>query len=85
VFIPGLYQGSIPHSRAEDTDEERRLLYVAMTRAQGLLYISYPTKGSSGGTIIIIACQLQIITGCRCLSRNQQWGNYSPHEGDRLM
>ncbi|KAF7893274.1 uncharacterized protein EAF02_000812 [Botrytis sinoallii] len=37
VFIPGAYQGSIPHSRAEDTDEERRLLYVAMTRAKALL------------------------------------------------
>ncbi|KAF3936539.1 hypothetical protein ABW19_dt0201020 [Dactylella cylindrospora] len=42
VFVPGCYEGSIPHSRAEDTDEERRLLYVAMTRAQALLYLSYP-------------------------------------------
>ncbi|KAJ9661086.1 ATP-dependent DNA helicase srs2 [Coniosporium apollinis] len=46
VFIPGAYEGSIPHSRSEDTDEERRLLYVGMTRAQSLLYISYPTKNS---------------------------------------
>ncbi|KAL9111446.1 MAG: hypothetical protein Q9227_004123 [Pyrenula ochraceoflavens] len=42
VFIPALYNGSIPHSRAEDTDEERRLLYVAMTRAQVLLNLSWP-------------------------------------------
>ncbi|RFU36199.1 hypothetical protein B7463_g25, partial [Scytalidium lignicola] len=48
VFIPAVYQGSIPHSRAEDTDEERRLLYVAMTRAQSLLYLSYPLKSSQG-------------------------------------
>nr|XP_033689483.1 UvrD-helicase-domain-containing protein [Trematosphaeria pertusa]KAF2254479.1 UvrD-helicase-domain-containing protein [Trematosphaeria pertusa] len=34
VFIPAVYDGSIPHSRAEDHDEERRLLYVGMTRAQ---------------------------------------------------
>ena len=27
VFIPSAYEGSIPHSRAEDTNEERRLLY----------------------------------------------------------
>ena len=40
VFIPACYEGSIPHSRAEDTDEERRLLYVGMTRAQALLYLS---------------------------------------------
>ncbi|KAL8905102.1 MAG: hypothetical protein Q9207_002843 [Kuettlingeria erythrocarpa] len=46
VFIPAAYEGSIPHSRAEDTDEERRLLYVAMTRAQALLYISCPVKNS---------------------------------------
>ena len=46
VFIPSAYDGSIPHSRAEDTNEERRLLYVAMTRAQALLYISCPTRNS---------------------------------------
>lgn len=46
VFVPSAYEGCIPHSRAEDTDEERRLLYVAMTRAQALLYISCPTKNS---------------------------------------
>ncbi|KAI9715256.1 MAG: hypothetical protein M1812_006067 [Candelaria pacifica] len=46
VFIPAAYEGSIPHSRAEDTDEERRLLYVAMTRAKVLLYLSCPLKSS---------------------------------------
>lgn len=49
VFIPSAYEGSIPHSRAEDTNEERRLLYVAMTRAQALLYISCPMKNSQRG------------------------------------
>ncbi|KAF5026136.1 hypothetical protein F66182_1784 [Fusarium sp. NRRL 66182] len=48
VFVPSVYTGSIPHSRAEDTDEERRLLYVAMTRAQVLLYLSCPLYGSQG-------------------------------------
>ncbi|KAL9628199.1 MAG: hypothetical protein Q9204_006042, partial [Flavoplaca sp. TL-2023a] len=48
VFVPAAYEGSIPHSRAEDTDEERRLLYVAMTRAQALLYVSCPTRNSRG-------------------------------------
>ncbi|KAE8453719.1 hypothetical protein EG329_009230 [Mollisiaceae sp. DMI_Dod_QoI] len=46
IFIPAAYQGSIPHSRAEDTNEERRLLYVAMTRAKALLYMSCPIKNS---------------------------------------
>ena len=49
VFIPSAYQGSLPHSRAEDTDEERRLLYVAMTRAQALLYMSCPARNSQRG------------------------------------
>lgn len=46
VFIPACFEGSIPHSRAEDNDEERRLLYVGMTRAQAMLYLSCPVKSS---------------------------------------
>lgn len=46
VFIPAAYNGCIPHSRAENHDEERRLLYVAMTRAQALLYLSCTTMDS---------------------------------------
>ncbi|KAL2067213.1 hypothetical protein VTL71DRAFT_1637 [Oculimacula yallundae] len=53
VFIPATYQGSIPHSRAEDTNEERRLLYVAMTRAKALLYMSCPLKSSQGEDTIL--------------------------------
>lgn len=47
VFVPSVYEGIIPHSRAEDCDEERRLLYVAMTRAQAILYLSYPRRQQS--------------------------------------
>ncbi|KAK4547196.1 hypothetical protein LTR36_001417 [Oleoguttula mirabilis] len=46
VFIPACYDGSLPHSRADDNDEERRLLYVGMTRAQALLYLSCPIKNT---------------------------------------
>jgi DNA helicase II / ATP-dependent DNA helicase PcrA len=53
VFIPGLYQGCIPHSRSNDTDEERRLLYVAMTRAKALLYMSIPLKNSQGEQAVL--------------------------------
>lgn len=49
VFIPAAYNGSIPHARSEDADEERRLLYVAMTRAKALMYISCPLVSSSYG------------------------------------
>lgn len=49
VFVPAAYNGSIPHARSEDADEERRLLYVAMTRAKALLYISCPLVSTSYG------------------------------------
>lgn len=48
VFVPAAFDGSIPHARSEDSDEERRLLYVAMTRAKSLLYLSYPLYSSHG-------------------------------------
>lgn len=51
VFIPGAYDGMIPHVRSEDSNEERRLLYVAMTRAKALLYISCPLSSSSSGNV----------------------------------
>ncbi|KAI0368645.1 UvrD-helicase-domain-containing protein [Pilatotrama ljubarskyi] len=41
VMIPAVECGVFPSSRAEDTEEERRLLYVACTRAQGLLYLTH--------------------------------------------
>ena len=55
VFVPAVYEGSIPHSRAENIDEERRLLYVAMTRAQALLTLSFPVlqKGRDSGESIL--------------------------------
>ena len=43
VFIPSIVDGVIPHGnqRAEfDTEEERRLFYVAATRAKERLYFS---------------------------------------------
>lgn len=48
VFVPAVYKGSIPHMRSDDENEERRLLYVAMTRAQTFLYLSCPLNASTG-------------------------------------
>ncbi|POS86244.1 hypothetical protein EPUL_001152 [Erysiphe pulchra] len=53
VFIPAVYQGSIPHLRSDNSKEERRLLYVAMTRAKVLLYLSYPLKSSRGDKTVL--------------------------------
>lgn len=43
VFVIGAHDGCIPSNRADaDLAEEKRLLYVAVTRAKKSLYISYP-------------------------------------------
>ena len=48
VFIVGLEDGLFPHSRSAtdpaEMEEERRLCYVAMTRAQNYLYVSHAMK-----------------------------------------
>jgi DNA helicase-2/ATP-dependent DNA helicase PcrA len=48
VFIVGLEDGLFPHSRslsdASDIEEERRLCYVAMTRAERFLYVTHALK-----------------------------------------
>lgn len=45
VFLVGLEEGLLPHSRSandrEQLEEERRLLYVGMTRAKQRLYLCY--------------------------------------------
>jgi len=44
VFIVGLEEGILPHREAVDAgnvDEERRLMYVGLTRAQESLHLSY--------------------------------------------
>ncbi|AGF79969.1 DNA/RNA helicase, superfamily I [Desulfocapsa sulfexigens DSM 10523] len=47
VFVMGLADGRFPHSAAEvgeQWEEERRLLYVAATRARKYLYLTYPRE-----------------------------------------
>lgn len=40
VFLPGLNNGLLPHSKSDDIQDERRLFYVGITRAEKELYIS---------------------------------------------
>lgn len=47
VFVMGMADGRFPHSSAyfgEQWEEERRLLYVAATRARKYLYLTYPRQ-----------------------------------------
>ncbi|MCR4329842.1 MAG: UvrD-helicase domain-containing protein [Candidatus Roizmanbacteria bacterium] len=48
VFVVGLEDGLLPHSRsvesAEQLEEERRLLYVAITRAKDQLFLSWAKR-----------------------------------------
>ncbi len=53
VFIAGLNEGTLPHSRSFDDleamQEERRLLYVGITRAKDRLYLVYAQNRSAFG------------------------------------
>ena len=53
VFIAGLNEGTLPHSRSFDDpeamQEERRLLYVGITRAKDRLYMVYAQNRSAFG------------------------------------
>lgn len=47
VWIRGCEKGVIPSDKAQDGEEERRLMYVGMTRAKTGLYLSAVTKGDT--------------------------------------
>jgi DNA helicase-2/ATP-dependent DNA helicase PcrA len=51
VFLPGLTEGMLPivHAQTEDAiEEERRLLYVGVTRARERVFLSWPLARSAG-------------------------------------
>ncbi len=56
VFLVGLEEGILPHQSAIDAgqvDEERRLMYVGITRAQRSLHLSYcATRKRAGGKVV---------------------------------
>ena len=57
VFVAGMEEGIFPHLRAGESDaasleEERRLAYVAITRAEQRLYLTYAnTRRTYGATV----------------------------------
>jgi ATP-dependent DNA helicase Rep len=58
VFLVGMEEDLLPHRTSVDEDnleEERRLAYVGITRAQRLLTVSYAAKRRRGGELV--ACE----------------------------
>ena len=55
VFIIGVEEGILPHRESQSEDkiaEERRLMYVGITRAQRSLHLSYCEKRKQGRELI---------------------------------
>jgi DNA helicase-2/ATP-dependent DNA helicase PcrA len=72
VFIAGLEEGLLPHERSnsgerqDDIEEERRLLFVGMTRARASLQISYSRyRTIRGQTVRTIPSQFLFELGCQ--------------------
>ena len=56
VFLIGLADGAFPLRRAieaGDIEEERRLFYVAVTRARDELYLCFPKINTKGGPSVM--------------------------------
>jgi len=81
VFIIGLAEGMFPLRRAieaGDVEEERRLFYVAVTRARDELYLCYPKVNTKGGPSMLLTPSqfLQELNSdlYQPLKMKRQWG-----------
>lgn len=74
VFIPHLLDGLLPSARAlrrlEDLEEERRLFYVACTRAAEFLFLSYPSWHQSYDAVFTQVSRF--LESCRAQTRSEQ-------------
>ncbi|KAG8900916.1 hypothetical protein FRC01_009998, partial [Tulasnella sp. 417] len=63
VFIPSTEKGTFPFYRTDSVTEERRLLYVACTRAQAFLYLSHAENRMVGVLTTFSAPAVSVIPG----------------------
>ncbi|MFV9505003.1 MAG: ATP-dependent helicase [Oscillochloridaceae bacterium umkhey_bin13] len=59
VLVPGCNDGVLPFGGADDLDEERRLLYVAITRARRELILYAVSSGESRLSSFLTAAQVE--------------------------
>lgn len=52
VFVPSVTSENYPHEMNPNIEEERRILYVALSRAISKLYVSFPVFGNGGKQIV---------------------------------
>jgi len=95
VFMVGVEEGLLPHSRAVDSlhelEEERRLAYVGITRAQQQLYLIYAFRRTFYGETrtatpsrFLLDVPKELATGLDKLKRapvqtaRDVWGNTAP-------
>ncbi len=85
VFLVGMEDGIFPHSRSindpTELEEERRLAYVAITRAEKTLYLShamsrrtYGTEMSAEPSMFLNELPLDLLED---ISRGQSWLSYA--------
>jgi ATP-dependent DNA helicase UvrD/PcrA len=87
VFIAGLEEGIFPHSRSFNSEaameEERRLCYVGMTRAQKRLYLTWARyRRRFGGSQPEVALPSRFLSEVPPSLREKLSPSLDPHSGD---
>jgi DNA helicase-2/ATP-dependent DNA helicase PcrA len=85
VFLVGVRDGALPSAKAmrdeEDVEEERRLLYVAVTRARTHLFLTVAHQGNEGGVLHRLSRFLEPQGVTQLLDCESGTGRQSPAPG----